>query len=132
VELVEPASASATDTYAMFAVGKNNYYYRWYVAGTQLVAEKRAVSKTTLATFTYSATSHRYLRIRHDAGTNQVRFETAPDSGGAPGTWTTRFSQTWDAAIPLTGVMIELKGGTSSPQTNPGRVRWDKVRVISN
>jgi phosphatidylserine/phosphatidylglycerophosphate/cardiolipin synthase-like enzyme len=132
VQLVEPPSSAATDTYAMFAVGKTDFYYRWYVAGNSLVAEKRASVKTTLATLAYSATSHQYLRIRHDAGTNRVLFETAPDSGGAPGTWTTRFSQTWDAAIPLTGVMIELKGGTSSPQTNPGQVRWDKVRVASN
>jgi hypothetical protein len=129
VELVEPAASSAPDAYAMFAVGKSNFYYRWYVAGTSLVAEKRASSKTTLATLTYSASSHRFLRIRHNAATGQVVFETAPDAGGAPGAWTTRFSQTWDAAIPLTGVMIELKGGTSSAQTNPGPVRWDKVRV---
>jgi hypothetical protein len=132
VELVEPASPTTPDAYAMFAVGKtSSLYYRWYVAGTSLVAEKRTTTKTTLATLTYSATSHRFLRIRHDAGTGRVMFDTAPDAGGQPGAWTTRFSQAWDATIPLTGLLIELKGGTSSAQTDPGPVRWDKVRVAT-
>jgi hypothetical protein len=74
----------------MFAIGKNNYFYRWYVAGANLVAEKRSVSKTTLASFAYSATSHQYLRIRHDAATSRAVFETAPDAAGAPGAWTER------------------------------------------
>jgi hypothetical protein len=132
VQLVERVSPAAADAYAMFAVGKSNYFYRWYVAGANLVAEKRSVSKTTLASLAYSATNHQYLRIRHDAATNRAVFETAPDAAGVPGAWTERYSQTWDATIPLTGAMIELKGGTSSPQTNPGRVRWDNVRVGTN
>lgn len=37
---------------------------------------------------TYDNTNHRWLRIREASGT--IYWETAPDSGGSPGTWTAR------------------------------------------
>jgi hypothetical protein len=38
-------------------------------------------------TLPYDAAAHRHLRIRHDAATGEVLWETAPSVGGGPGTW---------------------------------------------
>lgn len=42
-------------------------------------------------TITWSATDHRWLRIRHDtAAGGTIYWDTAPDNSGSPGTWTNR------------------------------------------
>ena len=60
-----------------------------------------------------------------------VVFEVAPASGSTPGTWTQLFAQSWNtAAVPLSSVMFELKGGTWKIETNnPGTVIFDNFRA---
>jgi hypothetical protein len=58
-------------------------------------------------------------------------FEAAPASGGAPGTWVQLAATTWNtAAVPLTSVSFELKGGTWRTETNnPGTVIFDNFKA---
>ena len=132
VEVVQVASSS-TDADAMLTVGIDaNSYYRIYVEGGSIVFQKRINgAKVTLLTATYSVTSHRYWRIRHQSSSGNVVFETAPDNGGSPGTWTVRFSEQWNtSAIPLGSILFELKGGTWQPEGNaPGKVIFDDFRA---
>jgi hypothetical protein len=133
VRLVHP-SAAATEAYAMFAVGVNgNNFYRWYVLnGTTLVAQKKiGGTKTPLATFAYSPTAHQYLRIRHDSSSSMVVFETASSTGNGPTVWTSRYTETWNAAaVPLASVGFELEGGTTGVQSaDPGTVAFDDFRA---
>ena len=107
VELVEPASA-ATKADAMFTVGYSvDNLYRFYVSEGVLIGQKKIGGiKTTFLTLSYDPTNHRFLRIRHDATTNRVVFETAPAAGRGIGTFTERYSETWNSAVQLTTIRI--------------------------
>jgi hypothetical protein len=132
VEVVQtPASSGTAD--AMFTIGRDvNGYYRIYVENGSLILQKRiGGSKVTLLTAAYSAAGDRFWRIRHESSTGRVIFETAPGSGGVPGTWTTRYNEAWDqASIPLGSILFEIKGGTwQSESTSPGKVIFDNFRA---
>ena len=120
VELVQPPNAAAVDAYAMLTIGTSSTaLYRWWVAGGRLVAEKNVgAGKVRPVDIPYNATNHRFLRIRND-GTNVV-WETR----AASGSWQLQHSEVWSSAVPL-NLLLELKGGTSAGQLNPGVVVFD-------
>lgn len=131
VELVQPPSSS-TAADAMFTVGYSvNNYYRIYVSGGSLIGQKKIDGvKTTLFTLSFDSTNHRFWRIRHDAATNSLVLETAPSAGSGPGTWTQRYSETWNSAVQLSAIQFELKGGTSQAESNaPGKVIFDNFLI---
>jgi hypothetical protein len=128
VQLTQPGNGAS---YAMFAAGSDgSNYYRWYVSAGQLVAERRiAGTKKTVLAGTYDPAAHQFLRIRGDlnaaTGTTDVVFETAPNAGGAPGTFTEFYREPWDARVIPGAVKFELKAGTSDAIASPGSVRFD-------
>jgi len=127
-----PSTATAAD--AMLTIGGDtNDYYRIYVEAGSLICQKRiAGAKTTLSTTTYNATNHQFLRIRHDAGAANVVFETAPNSGGAPGAWTALYAEAWNSSVPLTGMLFEVKAGTWQAETNsPGTAAFANFRAAT-
>ncbi len=132
VQLVQPA-ASNTGAFTMFAVAHDvDNFYRFYVSRGSLVCEKKiGGTKTTLATVSYNSTSHQFLRIRHDSSAGNLLYETAPASGGVPGSWTIQYSEAWNtSAVPLSTILFEMKAGTSNPETNvPGTVIFDNFRA---
>ncbi|HMD35519.1 MAG TPA: Ig domain-containing protein, partial [Vicinamibacterales bacterium] len=131
VQLTQPGNGLA---YAMFAAGSDgSNYYRWYVSGGQIVAERRvAGTKKTLVAAPYDAAAHQFLRVRSELnadGTTDVVFETAPNVGGAPGTFSEFYRESWDAHVVLSAVKFELKGGTSDTVAAPGSVRFDNFNA---
>src|SRR6185295_13066538 len=100
VGLVQPG-ASTTSADAMLTIGVDvSNYYRIYVEAGSLIIQKRINgAKATLFTNPYDPVNHRYLRIRHEAATGKVVFETAADSGGLPGAWNERYRESWNAAV---------------------------------
>jgi len=132
VQVVQPASP-ATSADAMLTIGRDvNGYYRIYVEGASIIFQKRiGGSKVTLLSATYNSTSDRYWRIRHESASGKVFFETAPDSGGAPGAWSVRYNEPWNTSgIPLSSVAFEIKGGTWQPESNaPGKVIFDNFKA---
>jgi large repetitive protein len=132
VQLTQPGNGAA---YAMFAAGSDSSnYYRWYVSAGQLVAERRiAGTKKTLLAGTYDAVAHQFFRIRSDfnagTGTRDAVFETAPNAGGAPGTFTEFYREPWDARVVIGAVKFELKAGTSDAIASPGAVRFDNFKA---
>lgn len=132
VELIAgPATSTKAD--AMFTIGRDaNNYYRIYVEQGVFICQSRiAGTKRNLFTAAFNSTTHRFWRIRHDQSTGRVVFETASSSGGVPGTWTTHISEPWNnSAVPLTGVLFELKAGTWQVETTaPGSVTFDNFRA---
>ena len=59
-------------------------------------------------------------------------FETAPNNGGVPGTFTERYRATWSSAVAPTSLKFELKAGTSSPETTPGSAYWDNFHAAAS
>ena len=131
VQIIQPAS-SATSADAMFTIGGDvNNYYRIFLEGSSLMFQKRiGGTKFTLMTAAFSPSNDRFWRIRHESATSKVFFETAPDAGGAPGSWTVRYNEPWNAAIPLGAMLFEIKGGTWQSEANqPGKVIFDNFRA---
>ena len=132
---VELAQAPATNTTAdaMLTIGRDvdNYYRIFVESGTLVLQKKIAAVKATLLTASYSATNHRYWRIRHDQANNRVVFEVAADSGGTPGSWTQVYSEVWSTSgIPLGSVQVELKAGTWQAEANAGgKVIFDNFKL---
>jgi len=58
-------------------------------------------------------------------------FESASNNGGVPGSWTILHSEPWDnTAVPLAGVLLELKAGTWQVESNaPGAIVFDNFRA---
>ena len=135
VQVVVPPNPGNIEEHAMLGAGKDSgNYYRIRISGNTTVAEKRLANgtKVTLATTAYDSTNHQFLRIRHDQASGSVVFETAPASGGVPGTWTTLVSDTWDTTnVPLSAVAFELKAGTTDPQPQPpGTIAFDNFSAM--
>ncbi len=129
VELVQ-APASNTNGQAAFTVGSGfDNYYRMYVSAGNLIGLRRTpigrgAVEATLFSISYNSTNHRFLRIRNDSG--NLYMETAPGTGGVPGTWTQQYSETWSSLISTSATIFEIKGGTSQAETNPpGKVIFD-------
>ena len=129
VELVQ-APASNTNAEARFTVGSDtNNTYRMYVSGGNLIGvlrkgAGRGAFETTLFTISYNSTNHRFLRIRNDSG--NLYMETATGSGGTPGTWTQQYTETWNSQVGTSGIIFEIKAGTSQVEANPpGKVTFD-------
>lgn len=131
VQLVQaPASNTAAD--AMLTIGSDsNNLYRIYVeAGKLIVQKKIGGAKSTPFTIAYSSTNHQFLRIRHDSSAGNVVFETAPNNGGAPGTWTAVYTEAWSASVALTSMIFEIKAGTWQAEANPpGTPIFDNFRA---
>ncbi len=141
VELIQ-APASDTNAKAMFTVGNIatigngvNTYYQIYESGGTLFGQRRSPSgrgfaETTLFSIPYDAVNHRFLRIRHDAATNSLIMDTAPGSGGVPGTWVQQYTEPWNSFISTTSILFEIKGGTSQIEANtPGKVIFDNFHA---
>jgi len=126
VALVQ-APATTTTAFVMFSVGKDldNYYRIYESNGTLTAMQEINGVKTDLRSVPYVAASHRFLRIGYEAGS--VVFQTAPDSGGVPGTWSVLTTANWDSVhVPATAVRFEMKAGISAAQsTAPGTVAFD-------
>ena len=129
VELVQ-APASNTNAEAMFTAGSDfNNQYRMYVSGGNLIGVRRQSAgrgaiEVTLFSISYNSTNHRFLRIRNDSG--NLYMDTAPGSGGVPGTWTQQYTETWNSLIVNSAIIFELKAGTTQVEANaPGTVIFD-------
>jgi hypothetical protein len=132
VQLVQgPNTLTAAD--AFFTVGLNvDNCYRIYLESGNLIMQKKIFgSKSTMLTVAFNSTNHAFWRIRHDAISGQIVFETAPSNAGAPGTWTMLYSEPWNtASVPLNNVLMELKAGTWRIEgANPGSVIFDNFKA---
>ncbi|HKP11438.1 MAG TPA: hypothetical protein VJZ91_04985, partial [Blastocatellia bacterium] len=131
---VVQAPATGTTADAMFTVGADaNNYYRIYEEAGVLFVQKRlgAGSKVTMWSGAYDGVQQRYWRIRHEAATGSVVFETAADNSGAPGVWVERWREAWSSGfIPVGSVLFEVKGGTWQAESGvPGKVIFDDFKA---
>jgi hypothetical protein len=124
VEVVDTADNKAV---TIFAVGtdKNNWF-AFRAKGGTLYLEQRVAAVTTKTSIAYDRTAARFWRIRHDAATDTIVFETSPDEG----TWATAW--TIPRPFPINAVRIELSAGTGEIIAVPGVAIFDNVRFGPN
>lgn len=126
-----PNPLTAADAFYTLGLNVDNCYRMYVESGNLIVQKKIAGGKSTMLTVTFNATNHAFWRIRHDAISGQVVFETAPANAGAPGAWTQLYAEAWNtSAVPLSSVLFEIKGGTWRIEgSNPGTVIFDNFKA---
>jgi hypothetical protein len=124
---IAPSASHASSMLTVLADGQNHYRI-WSEAYTLSFEKKIGGAKTELKSIPYDPVNHAFWRIRHDAATDAVVFETAPSLGGTPGAWMLQTSTSRQVAV--TGMRVELKAGTYQVETvAPGAVAFDHVLV---
>lgn len=107
-----------------FVVGLDyNDYYRISFYGGTLYFQDQVGSSSGAATIAYSATQHRFWRIRHDPATDQVVFETSPDRSA----WTVQ--RVVARQLPLTAMRVELSAGTYESWASAGTAIFDNFQL---
>jgi len=132
VQLVQaPNALTAADAFYTLGRDVDNCYRMYVESGNLIVQKKIGGAKSTMLTLAFNATNHAFWRVRHDAISGQIVFETAPANAGAPGSWTQLYAEAWNtSAVPLTSVLFELKGGTWRIEgSNPGTVIFDNFKA---
>jgi hypothetical protein len=109
----------------LMSVGPHGQHlYRFNVQGTsagvQLYAHYWTADGTPryFLAGNYNAATQRFLRIRHDVPTDQMRWETSPNGVS----WTQVFS--WPREFDLSAVRADLTAGSWQSSPNPGVARF--------
>jgi hypothetical protein len=107
-----------------FVVGLDyNDWYRISFYGGTLYFQDQVGGSSGAATIAYSATQHRFWRIRHDPATDQIVFETSPDRA----TWTVQ--RVVSRQLPITAMRVELSAGTYELWASPGTAIFDNFQL---
>lgn len=125
---VEVVSAPVGGTETIFAIGTDsNNYYRFFLNGAVLYFQKRVNGALTQVGIAFDPSNHRWWRIRHDPGTDQIIFETSPNG-------TTNWNDRWATPrqFSLNAARIELGGGTSHTVSNPAKTIFDNFVLQCN
>jgi DNA-binding beta-propeller fold protein YncE len=122
VEVVQTASGDITDTDLCLGINSQNFYLIEVEYGklyfTQVVAGVR-----TEVSVSYSPSTHRFWRIRHDAASDTILFQTS-SNGQSWTTWRTVPRQ-----LALTAMKVELSAGTWKSVSAPGKAIFDNLAV---
>jgi PKD repeat protein len=135
--------AGATSELRLSVAGSNSpaaNVYRFIILGSNLKLQKviGGTASNLVAPFAYNASSMKFLRIRHDSGSGNVIFETAPASlsdPSQPGAWTIQYQEAWTnwngtSGVQLTSVKIEVRIGTATPDpVASGTLAVDNLKV---
>jgi hypothetical protein len=143
LSVATPPPAGSTAELRLSVAGANSpsaNIYRFIILGSNLKLQ-RVIGGTAvnlIAPFAYNATSMKFLRIRHDAVSGNVVFETAPASvsdATLPGAWSIKYQEPWtnwngSSGVQLTNVKIEVRIGTATADpVASGTLAIDNFRV---
>lgn len=122
---VEVVSADASGAETVFALGTDsNNFYRFLVNGSRLIFQERLGGVTTSVGIAYDRFYHRFWRIRHDAATDSIVFETSSDGSNWNDRWTLA------RRLPLGKMRVELGGGTARWVPAPGKIAFDNFLLV--
>jgi PKD repeat protein len=124
VEVVQVAAGSA-DTQMALGIDAFNYCVIEQESGRLYFAQVVGGNGTPTS-IVYSATQHRFWRIRHDLATDSLVFETSPDRTN----WTAQ--RTVARQWPITALKVALTAGTFQPVAGPGTAIFDDFRIEAN
>jgi hypothetical protein len=118
-----PIGSSALAIFAV-AINSNNWFR--IAANSNTISFQQKINGTIDSVdVSYNAAQHHFWRVRHDAASGNIVFETSGDAA----TWTTR--RTVTPRISITAMRIELNGGTSGSVNAPGTVIFNNLVLDS-
>ncbi len=95
-----------------------------YTDGGAIDFEQKVNGTLDFQSIPYSASEHRYWRLRHDPGTGQIALETSADDQA----WFT--NRLIVPGFALTALEIHLAAGTYQNVPAPGAARFDNFALI--
>jgi hypothetical protein len=117
-----PSSATSANAELRIYTDSSNWF-RWiYEGGTLFAQRRKAGASATITSFTYSATTHKFWRIRESAGV--IYYDTSADGL----TWTNQ--GTYTHGMTITAMHVLIAGTCFQNETNPGRFIVDNFNVI--
>jgi hypothetical protein len=125
---VEVVQATNTASWAntVFSLAGDDGWYRFLTEHGQLYAEQYVNGVGSGATpITYSSTTHRHWRIRHDPSNDTIYWETSSDGS----TWTVRHSAT--RQLDITKLVADLYVRTWQSESSPGVAVFDNFKFES-
>ncbi len=124
VEILQTASGSSDTNLAVCLDSRN--FYMISVESGQLRFEQIVNGVRTTVSVAFSAAQNRFWRIRHDASSDSIVFETSSDGQ----TWTQRRSVPRQIAI--YSMRAEISAGTWEAVGSTGMAIFDNFRLESN
>jgi uncharacterized protein (TIGR03437 family) len=107
-------------SYAIFAVGiDSNNWYRINTTAGQIYFTDKVGGVKNSSSLPYDAAQHKYWRIRHEAISDMIIFETSADGVN----WVTQRSVS--RQLSLSALRVELDAGTYEPTSTPGTAIFD-------
>lgn len=129
VQVVAAANSATSGTTSFTLPIDSLNHYRMFAEAGLLWFEKKIANAKTNFSMAFDPVQHAFWRIRHDPAANEMVFETAPNTGGAPGFWSERRRMARE--LPITAMRIELKAGTWKVETSaPGTVVFDNLLAV--
>lgn len=112
------ATNSKAETIFSIGTDKDNFL-RFRAKGSTLYLENSTNGSTSSNEISYSSSTHRYWRFRHNSSANALLFETSSNYSS----WTVR--KTISPSFGITNLFVELSSGTSTPIGIPGSAQFD-------
>lgn len=123
VEVVQATNSSSWAN-TVFSLAADNGWYRFLTEHGQLYMEQYVNGTGSgAAPITYSSTTHRHWRTRHDPSSDTIYWETSP--GGS--TWTSAARQ-----LDITKLVADLYVRTWQSESSPGVAVFDTFKCESN
>lgn len=111
----------------VFSLAADNGWYRFLTEHGQLYMGQYVNGVSSGATpVTYSPTTHRHWRVRHDPSADTVYWETSSDGS----TWTARHSAT--RQLDITRLSADLNVRTWQSESSPGVAYFDNFKFEGN
>lgn len=113
---VPQAATGAADT--ILAVVKDSQNFAFIVVEEgMLYFDRCTAGARSISGIPYSATDHRWWRLRHDAATNRIHFETSLNGIS----WTSQRND--GVSFPISALRMEISAGTGTvvPSTVPAQ-----------
>ncbi len=129
VEIPQATSAGGLGMETQFRIMRNdsNYFHVVIRGNNTFVCDAVANGVLNRSEFAYNATQHRFWRIRHNAASQTVNFESSADGG----TWTTL--KTASVNFPLDRMQIFLTAGSADASyATASSAVYDNLKLESN
>jgi hypothetical protein len=133
-KLVDPLGPT-TESRDLFEIGQdsNDDFYALFINSTDTVSwdfRSETAGNEGPLTFSWNPATDPWISFVHSSGSNTLKLETAPDSGGSPGSWTTQVTVTsvstkWSF---ISTMKLVLGGGNNDAQAGSGTGAWDNLK----
>lgn len=119
VSILQAPSPDTEASLALAVLAQDGSFARTAVSAGKIFFQLGIGATVTGPSEDFDPSTHAHVRLRHDATTNEIVWETSPDGGA----WTEHRRVV--APFALTGMHAEIEAGTYRPEVAPGEAIVD-------